>query len=111
MNNINKNHLESFSIPPKLSEQFNVKFHWRNLPHWQPAAAIIFVTFRLFGALPKEAIERITEEKKMLEKEPLRPRETPRERALRMGKRLFGLFDKAMDSELEDSNSKTNKWL
>ena len=74
------------------------QFYRRYLPHWQPLGAIIFVTYRLFGSLPPEAIERLAEEKLYLEKMPDCAGESRRKRALREGKRLFALADNLLDS-------------
>lgn len=43
------------------------EFHHRNLPHWQPPEAALFVTFRLDGSLPKAVLEEWRIEKKQLE--------------------------------------------
>jgi len=69
------------------------KFYRRRLPHWQPPGATIFLTWRLFGSLPQEALDRLAAERRSLEKQPIRPDETTRDRALRHGKRLFALAD------------------
>lgn len=37
-------------------------FYRRNLPHYQPANATLFVTFRLAGSLPVEVLQRLREE-------------------------------------------------
>jgi len=34
-------------------------FYERNLPHYQPEGATLFITFRLAGSLPKEIIDRL----------------------------------------------------
>lgn len=34
-------------------------FYRRNLPHWQPKGAEFFITFRLYGSLPKETIDQL----------------------------------------------------
>ena len=47
--------------------QFAYKFSYRrDLPHIQPVGATLFVTFRLFGSLPREVIERWQAEKRWL---------------------------------------------
>ncbi len=47
--------------------QFAYKFSYRrNLPHIQPAGATLFLTFRLFGSLPRDVIERRQAEKRWL---------------------------------------------
>lgn len=33
-------------------------YYTRHLPHWQPRERSIFVTWRLYGSLPQEAVER-----------------------------------------------------
>jgi REP-associated tyrosine transposase len=48
--------------------QFDYKNSYRrNLPHLQPRAATLFVTFRLTGSLPKPLIEQWRKERKWLE--------------------------------------------
>ncbi len=73
-------------------------FYRRRLPHWQPATAIIFLTWRLHGSLPREALERLAAERALLKKQPLRPGETGRDRAQRDSKGLFGLTDDMLAS-------------
>jgi REP element-mobilizing transposase RayT len=73
-------------------------FYRRQLPHWQPAGATIFLTWRLYGSLPKEALARLADEKSRLEKQPAGPDETPRDQALRHSKGLFALADKILAS-------------
>jgi putative transposase len=51
------------------------EYYRRNLPHIQPPAATLFVTFRLDGSLPQALLETWRSEKKQLEAERLR-RET-----------------------------------
>jgi len=47
--------------------QFAYKFSYRrDLPHIQPVGATLFVTFRLFGSLPRAVIERWQAEKRWL---------------------------------------------
>jgi REP element-mobilizing transposase RayT len=74
------------------------QFYRRRLPHWQPPSAIIFVTYRLFGSLPIEAVARLGEEKRRLAIMPPRVNESRRDRALREGKRLFAWADDALDA-------------
>lgn len=45
-----------------------MNFYKRNLPHWQPPEAEYFITFRLAGSLPKEAITKIKAIEKQLRK-------------------------------------------
>lgn len=44
------------------------EFYRRYLPHFQPEAATLFVTFRLEGSLPLEVIERWTRERRSAER-------------------------------------------
>lgn len=81
-------------------------FYRRQLPHWQPAGGTIFITWRLYGSLPKEALDRLADEKSRLEKQPIRPDETPRDRALRHNKGLFALTDKMLAD-----NTTGSHWL
>lgn len=41
-------------------------FYRRNLPHFQPEGATLFVTFRLFGSMPREKIDRWVHDRQML---------------------------------------------
>jgi putative transposase len=51
-------------------------YYRRNLPHFQPTGAAFFVTFRLAGSMPQEAIQRLTEEHR-LEKKQLQTLKNP----------------------------------
>lgn len=46
--------------PPKL-------YYWRNLPHWQPPGANIFLTFQLNGSLPRRVRERLIATRTLLD--------------------------------------------
>lgn len=46
-----------------------MSFYKRNLPHWQPEGAEYFITFRLAGSLPKEAVAKIKNERNRLWRE------------------------------------------
>ena len=41
----------------------------RSLPHFQPQNATFFVTFRLFGSIPREVIEQCREERVLMERQ------------------------------------------
>jgi hypothetical protein len=64
-------------------------FYHRNLPHWQPVDAEYFVTFRLAGSLPKEAVQRLNSEQKTLENSDLHTTIIQR--------RIFAKFEKLLD--------------
>ena len=46
-----------------------MSYYKRKLPHWQPNQAEFFITFRLNGSLPQEAIERLKRYRTQLEDE------------------------------------------
>lgn len=43
-------------------------FYHRKLPHYQPAEATFFVTFRLAGSIPKDVIRRLRENHQLIKK-------------------------------------------
>lgn len=45
------------------------EYYRRHLPHWQPPGATFFVTFRLKGSLPQEAIEAWIAERERVKRE------------------------------------------
>jgi putative DNA methylase len=82
-------------------------FYERHLPHWQPDTRIIFVTYRLFGSLPKEVMERLSREREQLRKTPPLSGESPAQKALRDGKRMFALVDEALARAEKPQDSDT----
>jgi REP element-mobilizing transposase RayT len=46
-----------------------MSYYKRHLPHWQPEGAEFFITFRLAGTLPSEAIEKLKLYRKQLQNE------------------------------------------
>ena len=81
-------------------------YYRRHLPHWQPPGATIFLTWRLYGSLPREAVDRIAEERRHLEQLPAQPSETARDRAMRHNKKLLALAD-----DLLGGNESAVRWL
>ncbi len=84
-------------------------FYKRNLPHWQPDNAILFITARLDGSLPKVKIEELKErmaaERLLLRNKGLTKEELSK--ALSQNYNLyFGKFDKLLDG-----NTKGPHWL
>ncbi len=71
-------------------------FYRRNLPHWQPPGATIFLTWRLYGSLPKDTLLRLEEERKILTQQPVRSGELPADRKIRHTKQIFALTDKLL---------------
>ena len=74
------------------------EFYQHRLPHWQPHGAILFLTYRLYGSLPREAIAQLAAEKRRREKEPPSSIESPRDRVFREDKELFAIADAVLDS-------------
>ena len=75
-------------------------FYRRNLPHIQPPGAMLFITYRLAGSLPRAVIERLLAEQEALERRlAALPRGPEREAlAYQELRRLFGRWDKALDT-------------
>ena len=86
-------------------------FYRRRLPHWQPPGATVFLTYRLFGSLPKAVLERLALQRDQLLKASPVEGEPPRDRALREGKRLFQLLDQSLDEQAAGGDSATPRWL
>ena len=86
----------------------NKIFYRRNLPHYQPAYATFFITFRLAGSLPSEVIAHLKEEHHQNEKLLLKIRDEKmrKQEMLSMHKRHFGNFD-----EMLDKAANNQSWL
>ena len=85
-----------------------IKYYRRNLPHYHPANATFFVTFRLAGSLPSEAIVRLKEER-VRDEALLLKIEDEKARKQKMAEqheRYFSKFDELLDSAV---NSRS--WL
>ena len=81
----------------------------RYLPHFQPAGVAFFITGRLYGSLPQEALERLKEEKEKASRRIQREckDEAIREEEIRkMHKRHFAKWD-----EYLDNNTSEPQWL
>jgi putative transposase len=75
-------------------------FYRRNLPHFQPSGATLFVTFRLVDSIPLALLIRWKEEAKSINKQLAEigdPEEQARLTYLEM-RRQFGRWDKALDT-------------
>jgi len=72
------------------------QFYRRRLPHWQPDAATVFVTYRLANSLPEGVLAALREEQARLVKQPPRRGETEEQRTLRLSRQSFALVDKAL---------------
>jgi putative transposase len=73
----------------------------RHLPHQIPEETPIFVTWNLKGAIPALVAARLRSERELLEKQPTKQGESPRERALRLGKLFFAKTDDFLDNTTE----------
>jgi putative transposase len=74
-------------------------FYHRHLPHWQPAGATLFITFRLAGSLPRATIA-VLQEKCEQEERALSHIGDAQERqkqAYLDARRAFGRWDAALD--------------
>ncbi len=75
-------------------------FFERNLPHFQPPGAVLFVTYRLRGSIPKIIIDELIAKKEATERA-LQSISDVAERERREyleQRRLFGLWDKSLDA-------------
>jgi hypothetical protein len=72
-------------------------FYQRNLPHWQPPGATFFITWRLWGSLPRLALEQIELSRKLIEQES-HTREIDEELKVRHFKKLFAIYDDLLQS-------------
>ena len=82
------------------------KYYRRNLPHYHPANATFFVTFRLAGSLPSEAIARLRAER-MQDEEFLLKIEDEKVRKERMAEqheRYFNKFDEMLDKAVNSQS-------
>jgi REP element-mobilizing transposase RayT len=81
----------------------------RNLPHWQPADSIFFVTFRLTHSLPKNTLDELLAERERAEKDlhfRLKGDRLSHERYI-LNKKLFVKYDAWLDQCLAESP----RWL
>src|SRR2546426_9408696 len=75
-------------------------YYRRNLPHYQPACATYFVTFRLKGSLPKDVSATLRQEYRLAEAQ-LRRTNKGKERLQQelsdLRKRAFARYDEYLD--------------
>ena len=71
-------------------------FYRRNLPHFQPPGATLFVTFRLAGSIPAHVVRALVAEAKEIENKAMYL-SNRREHMYREQKRLWGKWDQALD--------------
>lgn len=85
-------------------KQFKPEYY-RYLPHFQPKDGTFFVTTRLHGSLPKEALERLREEKEQAYRDILANSKSEEERKIavrNLHKRHFAKWDKYLDQNPND---------
>ncbi len=80
-------------------------FFRRNLPHWQPASAVFFITYRLAGTLPGSVLNELRKEHQRLRTLQRDPVYSEAEWNLRMEKKMFAIQDKYLDRD------NTIEWL
>src|SRR5579872_4650725 len=71
--------------------------YYRHLPHQIPEGFPIFLTWNLKGALSRPVLEMLARERERLASLPARLGESPRDRKIREGKRIFAIADRAFD--------------
>lgn len=75
-------------------------FYRRHLPHWQPAGATLFITFRLAGSLPRAVIAALQEKCEQEERalSHINDAQERQKQAYLDTRRAFGRWDAALDA-------------
>ena len=81
-----------------LTRMRNQFFYRRNLPHWFPRGATIFVTWRLFGSLPESCVQQLKLLRSQLRDRPIPANTDPIDWELRNRKLVFAAFDSMLDN-------------
>ena len=83
-------------------------FYQRNLPHFQPVGATLFITFRLAGSLPSEVLQSLRDSLIRQEREVNLIPDPQRRRqfAYSIQKRMFGKWDEKLDQGMDSP-----RWL
>lgn len=83
-------------------------YYQRNLPHFQPFGATLFITFRLAGSLPKEVMLRLEEEARNKEDEInlIADPKKQKQAAVLAQKQLFRKWDAVLDAAKQSA-----RWL
>jgi putative DNA methylase len=69
----------------------------RNLPHWYMPGAAHFITYRLFGTLPREVLDELKAMREEMLKQKPPAGYSPAEYRMRLNKQLFAAYDAALD--------------
>jgi len=74
-------------------------FYYRNLPHYDPPGATLFITFRLADSIPKIVINQLKQEYRLIKEEldNMLDRHKQNERIYLEQRKYFGRWDKAID--------------
>jgi len=75
-------------------------YYHRNLPHWHPPGAPIFLTCRLYGSLPEKVIQQLNEAQRLVAREIEKAKASAEEIAelkLKQHKKLFAKLDGILD--------------
>ena len=74
------------------------EYYRRHLPHWQPAGATLFITFRLAGSLPRAVVAALQEEREQAERalSHIAHDQKRADQAYRDARRAFGQWDAAL---------------
>ena len=76
----------------------NQFYYHRNLPHWFPRDANIFVTWRLFGSLPQSCLQKLEAYRTELDRASRPQDQDSLDWELRKRKRVFAMFDSMLDN-------------
>ena len=68
-----------------------------DLPHWYVPGAAHFVTFRLFGKLPRDLLDELRQQREEWLKQPLVKGESRTQQRERIHKQLFARYDRYLD--------------
>ncbi len=94
----------SRKLPPEEGD-----YYARNLPHWQPENAVLFMTVRLYGSLPRAKIEEL-KERKEAEERLLRRKGLSDDALVKALNENFNLYFGKFDKLLDGSNTRPH-WL
>lgn len=89
--------LLSICLCSLLTGMQNQSFYRRNLPHWFPRGATIFVTWRLFDSLRPSSIQQLKEVRTRLQNQPTPANTDPTDWELRKRKKIFAVLDSMLD--------------
>jgi len=95
------------SEPKKLGEE---TFYRRNLPHLQPPNAVLFITIRLDGSLPKKRVQELKEQREAEEEELIRGKGLTEKETQKQLLKKFNLYFGKFD-ELLVENKEGPHWL